>query len=133
MPLDDMRLQLTRKVTSAAAAIARDWERELQDTSPVASGRMRQNTSTKVSGSRGRVEVTAIVDTEYAEMVSTGTRPHVITPRSAGGVLSFFWERVGEQVYFASVNHPGATPRTWWTDSIRSLPDLVQRAWRGAR
>jgi hypothetical protein len=132
MPLDDLRLQLTRKVTTAAASIAREWERELQDTSPVASGRMRQSTTAKVSGSSGRITVTATIDTDYAEMVATGTRPHVITPVRAQ-VLSFFWDKVGEQVYFARVNHPGGTPRTWWADSLRGLPDLVQRAWRGAR
>jgi hypothetical protein len=131
MPLDDIRLKLTQKVTTAARILADDWERELRDTSPVDSGTMRDQTSTKVSGSRGRITVEAKVDTDYAEMVSTGTRPHVIVPVRAQALR--FQARSGDIVYAAKVNHPGAQPDTWWDDSLRRLPDMTQRAWRGAR
>lgn len=43
------------------------------------------------------------------EIVVTKTRPHVIKPRKAGGVLVF--ETTGGQTVFARrVNHPGSTP-----------------------
>jgi len=36
------------------------------------------------------------------------TRPHVIRPKRAGGVLAFFWPKVGAFVQFKKVNHPGS-------------------------
>jgi hypothetical protein len=131
MPLDDIRLQLTRKVTNAARILADDWERELKDNSPVDTGAMREATKTDISARFGGIEVRASVDTEYAEMVSGGTRPHVITPRNARSLR--FVASSGEVVYAQRVNHPGAQPETWWTDTNRRLPDMVQRAWRAAR
>lgn len=131
MPLDDLRLQLTRKVTTAARILSDDWERELKDNSPVDSGEMRERTNTDVSARFGGITVTAKVDTEYAGMVSGGTRPHVITPRNAQALR--FQARSGEIVYAQRVNHPGAQADTWWNDSLRRLPDMVQRAWRAAR
>lgn len=131
MPLDDLRLQLTRKVTSAARILADDWERELKDNSPVDSGEMRERTKADVSARFGGIEVTAIVDTDYAQMVSSGTRPHVITPRTAQSLR--FVASSGDVVFAQRVNHPGAQADTWWTDATRRLPDMVQRAWRAAR
>jgi hypothetical protein len=131
MPLDDLRLQLTRKVTSTARILANDWEKELKDNSPVDTGEMRERTTTDVSARAGGIEVTAKVDTEYAEMVAGGTRPHVITPRTARSLR--FVASSGEVVYAQRVNHPGAQPETWWADTNRRLPDMVQRAWRAAR
>lgn len=131
MPLDDIRLQLTRKVTSTARILADNWERELKDESPVDSGEMRERTSAEVSARAGGISVTATVDTPYAEMVSGGTRPHVITPRTAQALR--FVARSGEVVFAQRVNHPGAQPDTWWTETNRRLPDMVQRAWRAAR
>lgn len=131
MPLDDLRLQLTRKVTTAARILSDDWERELKDNSPVDSGEMREATKTDVSARFGGITVTATVDTDYAEMVSGGTRPHVITPRTARALR--FVASSGEVVYAQRVNHPGAQPEGWWNDATRRLPDMVQRAWRAAR
>jgi hypothetical protein len=130
MSLDDLRLRLTEKVTNTARILASDWQRELRTTSPTDTGEMRNRTEVTVSGRSGAIEITATVDTPYAEMVAQGTRPHVITPRS-GQALRFV-ARSGEVVFAAKVNHPGAQPQMWWDESIRRLPDMVQRAWRGA-
>jgi hypothetical protein len=124
-------VQLTRKVTSAARILSDDWERELKDNSPVDTGEMRERTKTDVSARFGGIEVKATVDTPYAEMVSTGTRPHVITPRTARSLR--FVASSGDVVYTQRVNHPGAQADTWWDDANRRLPDMVQRAWRAAR
>lgn len=131
MPLDDLRLQLTRKVTTTARTTANEWERTLKRTSPYDTGNMADKTTAKVSASAGNITIEAKVDTEYAHIVRAGQRPHVIRPRSPGGVLAF--RSRGEQVFARSVNHPGARPRTWWDDSLRDLPDMLQRNWRAAR
>lgn len=52
----------------------------------------------------GVVEFEAV---SYSEYVIGGTPPHEIMPHTPGGVLAFFWERVGSDVAFASVHHPG--------------------------
>ena len=36
------------------------------------------------------------------------TRPHEIRPKRRGGVLYFFWPKVGAFVAFKKVNHPGS-------------------------
>ena len=106
--------------------MANEWEAELKRTSPVDTGLMRQETRAREGGTANTISVTATVDTDYAQMVSTGTRPHKITAKP-GGVLRFQWH--GRTVYFRSVNHPGTRPNTWWTDSLRNLSDLSQRVW----
>lgn len=39
-----------------------------------------------------------------------GTKPHVILPKKPGGVLAFYWEKIGEFVFLKKVNHPGTKP-----------------------
>lgn len=52
------------------------------------------------------VESGVSVRVPYAAAVHEGARPHVIRPRRAA-VLSFYWPKVGRQVFFRRVNHPG--------------------------
>lgn len=42
----------------------------------------------------------------YAVYVDSGTRPHKINAKP-GGMLKFYWPKVGAWVAFKSVNHPG--------------------------
>lgn len=129
--LDDMRRQLDAKARRAGQVLASEWERELRDDSPVDTGNMREKTTVSARASARGIVVEAVVDTAYAEMVAGGVRPHVIVPRTAG-VLRFVASS-GDVVYAPRVEHPGQQPNPWWDDSIRRLPDLVQRVWRGVR
>lgn len=47
-----------------------------------------------------------------------GTRPHVITPKTKQA-LAFYWEKVGADVVFKYVRHPGTKPN-----------DFPARAWQ---
>lgn len=47
-----------------------------------------------------------------AKWTITGTRPHIITAKG-GGVLSFYWPKIGGQAFFRSVHHPGTKPNDW--------------------
>lgn len=49
-----------------------------------------------------------------------GTRRHVIRPRNAGGMLVFFWDKVGYVVRFKKVNHPGTKANRFVQDSLRA-------------
>jgi len=46
-------------------------------------------------------------DHERAMLEHQGARPHVIRPRRRGGLLHFYWERMGATVTLVKVNHPG--------------------------
>jgi hypothetical protein len=127
---DGLRAELQQRVRIAARRTATEWQRELQRTSPVDTGYMRDQTSARDQPTSTGAKVTARVDTDYAEMVSSGTRPHLILPVRAKA-LRF---TIGSQVVFAArVNHPGTQPNDWWDEALRRLPAMVQRAWDSVR
>lgn len=49
-----------------------------------------------------------------------GTRPHVIQPRGSGYPLRFFWEKIGQNVAFMKVNHPGGKKNDFVRESVRA-------------
>jgi hypothetical protein len=63
----------------------------------------------------------------YTIPVHEGSRPHKIRARRAP-MLRFFWERVGRNVAFRSVNHPGVAARPFLRNAaIRTVatdPDV---------
>jgi hypothetical protein len=125
-----MRRELEQRSRIFARTLANEWERELKRTNPIDSGNMRDHTTARDSISPIGARVEAVVGTDYAKFVSEGTRPHVISARNARA-LRFTWH--GRTVYFKSVNHPGTQANDWWTRSIKELPSLMQRIWRGLR
>lgn len=128
---DGMRRELERKARATGTTTARDIESRLRQNSPSASGNMRNRTNATSRAISSGTQIDIKVDTAYAHIVRAGQRSHVIRPRNAGGVLVF--QSRGRTVFARSVNHPGAQPRTWWDDTIRDIPDLLQRNWRGVR
>lgn len=129
--LSDLRRQLERKAALAGQNTASDWESRLRRESPSDSGNMRQRTTVRSRPSATGVRIEAKVDTDYAHIVRSGQRPHVIEPRSDTGVLRF--RSRGALVFARSVNHPGTQGNTWWDDALRDAPDLLARNWRGVR
>ena len=120
MVLTGLRRELDQRVRILERFTAREWEAQLKRTSPVDTGNMRQKTTVR---DRHPI-IEAKADTDYAEYVRSGTRPHRIV---GNPILSFVWH--GQRVYFRSVNHPGTRPNSWWDDAIRDLPGHMQRIW----
>ena len=56
----------------------------------------------------------------YARYVHEGTRPHVIRARR-GGALRFHWDKVGREVFFASVQHPGSRANPFMMTAARRV------------
>ena len=44
---------------------------------------------------------------DYALSTEFGSRPHRIYPRRPGGMLNFYWEKIGQDVTLPFVRHPG--------------------------
>lgn len=54
----------------------------------------------------------------YALANELGARPHIIRPRKPGGMLIFYWAKVGRVVHLLQVSHPGNRPYLWATRSL---------------
>ena len=81
---------------------------------PDKTGTLRRGNQSDVSasGDYGRV----FNQVPYANYVHGGTRPHVIRPRSPGGVLAF---TIGGQMIFAKrVNHPGTRANPFYDHAV---------------
>lgn len=66
-------------------------------------------------------------DAPYAIPVHEGARPHIIRARRVP-LLRFYWEKVGRNVAFRQVNHPGNAPRPFLRNAALRVagtdPDL---------
>lgn len=121
-----LRRQLENSLNRTAEATRTEWDRNLQRTTPVDTGEMRNRTTVTVSPRFGGWVIEAIADTPYARFVAGGTRPHVIRPRSKRA-LRF---NVGSQVVFArSVNHPGTQPNPWWSQAFENARRTLRSSW----
>lgn len=73
---------------------------EMEARVPVDTGRLRQSIQVRVENNR----VTVGPDTEYAEYVEFGTKPHVIEPKNKKALA---FKVGGQMVVVKKVNHPG--------------------------
>lgn len=98
--LDTFHRAFTRRVATQAQALA-----------PTRSGLLKSRITADASHRSGpwSIDGGVSVDVPYAASVHEGARPHVIRAKHAP-MLSFYWPKVGRQVFFKSVNHPGNRP-----------------------
>lgn len=64
----------------------------------------------------------------YALMNDQGTPPHPIFPRKPGGMLVFYWAKVGHVVRFRSVSHPGNRAYHWAERGMAAAMAMWQRS-----
>lgn len=55
----------------------------------------------------------------YSVYNDQGTLPHTIRPHKPGGMLVFFWPKVGRVVHLRSVSHPGNRGYHWAERGLR--------------
>lgn len=94
---------------------------EMEARVPVRTGRLRQSIAIREQSN----SITVGPDTEYAEFVEFGTRPHVIKPKNKKA-LAFM--AGGQMVVVKQVNHPGTKAKPFvrpafeaWVDSLGGL------------
>jgi len=94
--------------------------------SRIRGGRGRDSTSLRDSGhvifarAGGETCVVVAFTKPYATYVHEGTRPHIILPKKAGGVLAFYWPKAGKTVFMRRVNHPGTQGQHYLTDAAEA-------------
>lgn len=86
---------------------------------PVDTGRLRASGKIEYSGFFSfRPKAVVRFDTDYAQAVNDGTRPHIIRPKNAKA-LRF---RVGGRVVYAKVvHHPGTRPNPFLDRALRDV------------
>lgn len=107
----------TRQVVTTAQSLA-----------PVRSGTLKTAIRADASRRRGpwKIDGGVSVNVPYAAAVHEGARPHIIRARRAP-VLSFFWPKVGRQVFFKSVNHPGSRPNPFLRNAVHRVASADPR------
>jgi hypothetical protein len=86
----------------------------------------------------GRVETVATADPKMLpQWLETGTKAHQITA-APGSALAFFWGKMGKNVMFKSVWHPGFAGINYMQNSFRDMEDeifasMTQAVTRGVR
>jgi hypothetical protein len=117
-----------KKVNSLTRQIANQARADV----PVRSGNLGRTIRATPAKATGPFSVSGSVfaggpDAPYAIPVHEGSRPHKIVARNAP-MLRFFWEKIGRNVAFRSVNHPGVKARPFlrnaMTRVIATDPDV---------
>jgi hypothetical protein len=58
---------------------------------------------------------------KHAMFVHEGTKPHPITPKKPGGVLRFYWHRIGRTIVVKEIKkHPGTRPIPFLRENLAS-------------
>jgi len=98
---------------------------EMESRVPVDSGRLRTSLRIKVEADRVTIGPDDSI-ADYGGYVEFGTKPHVIRPKTPGGVLVF--KMNGTLVYAKKVNHPGTKAQPFvrpafeaWVDSLGTM------------
>lgn len=117
-----------KKVNSLTRRIANQARVDV----PVRTGNLGRSVGTTPAKATGPFSVGGSVfaggrTAPYAIPVHEGSRPHKIVARRAP-MLRFFWEKIGRNVAFRSVNHPGVRARPFlrnaMTRVIATDPDV---------
>jgi HK97 gp10 family phage protein len=89
---------------------------------PVDTGRLRDSIKAEPVKTTGIFHMTSgvVATAPYARYVHEGTRPHIIRARNAKA-LHFYWDKVGGEVFFKSVNHPGTKARPFLRTAGRTV------------
>lgn len=94
---------------------------------PKKSGALRKSHKARILTMNRRQPRLVIASAKHGRYVREGTKPHIIRPRVAGGVLVFYWAKVGATVFFAKVNHPGTKPNKYHRRAWKTAKPKIRR------
>jgi hypothetical protein len=90
-------------------------------------GRMIEKMETKKGKWSKGIEFQVGTSVPYALFVHEGTKAHEIKPRTPGGLLVFYWPKVGKTVYFRRVWHPETRPYKFLERALEGAMRMWQR------
>lgn len=90
---------------------------------PYSTGRLKTSINWSVRTVGDKVVGVSGSDLVYAYSVHEGQPARVITAKRAP-LLSFYWRRVGKQVKFFKVNHPGTAPQPYLVQALLTQAPL---------
>lgn len=127
----DRRLELAvgrvrAKMTQLISHHSRMLQLHAKRNAPMDTGELRNSIRRVQSG----MEAMVYSDAEHAPAIEFGAKPHTILPDDANA-LHFFWEKIGQEVFFASVDHPGnKAQRFMWRAINEQWPQIKRGAKR---
>lgn len=124
--LRNARGHVGAKASAAIRKTAFDIERDGKRFAPVDTGNLENSISTDITGDgrHGSMQADIGPTVDYGDDVEYGTQPHVIRPKTPGGVLAFPGAG-GGTVFAKSVNHPGTAPQPYMGPAFdRNAPGL---------
>jgi hypothetical protein len=90
--------------------VAGEIKTEAKRIVPVRTGHTRATIGVSPARERAPFLISAEVSAGgAARFLQEGTRPHIIRARRAAA-LHFYWEKMGREVWFKHVSHPGTRP-----------------------
>lgn len=104
---DEVREVPQRLVLPLVRKVGRQVERGARSTVRVKSGSVRNLIESSLRTTRSKVIWTIGAYHRRSMLEHEGSLPHPIKMKPGGPVLTFYWEKAGEVVHFASVKHPG--------------------------
>jgi hypothetical protein len=125
--LDDLRREVRQSGERIARAAAVQMQGDLRRDTPRITGQLAKQTTVRLLSGGDTITVEAVADTEYAEPVIRGARPHIIRARKEGGFLRFP-DKAGVFIFRHQVNHPGNKPNLYWETHIQRWRQYLQAA-----
>lgn len=114
----EMRAVVSSFANRDALRVARLVEARAKVLAPVDTGRLRGSIKIKRKLTSRGLGYSVYTNVEYAPMVETGTRPHVIRPK---GKKALKFRMGGQTVIVAKVNHPGTRPQPFLSRAVREI------------
>lgn len=90
---------------------------------PYSTGRLKASINWSIRTVGDTVQGRTGSDLVYAYSVHEGQPARVITPKRAP-YLGFYWRKVGKNVRFLSVNHPGTAPQPYLVQALLTQAPL---------
>ena len=110
----------------ALRSIGKELVKAMKSEAPKKTGELRKSHQAKIYKMNRHQSRLTITSADHGVFVREGTRPHIIRPRNAK-VLSFYWDAVGSQVFFAFVRHPGTKPNKYHNRAWRRVQPQARR------
>jgi phage gpG-like protein len=109
-----MSEQVDQAITAYLEKLASAIETDARAGCPVKTGTLARSITHEVHGKTARIGT----NVDYAIDVELGTRPHLIYPKKPGGMLAFYWEKVGADVVLPFVHHPGTPAQPYLAPAL---------------